>query len=175
MGSRPEGFTSPKMTSATACPPCAPPLKAADDGQMALEPVLAGEFSLQAGKLADAARWYLQAAQAEVNRERPVGADARVCAPAEVPLNIAAAVTLMDGAKLAGVQARFSAALAEFCRDCALRTDTISFAKALRLLLECEGVADVSGFTLQGGQSSVTLPSRAVAVCGAIVLQEGIA
>lgn len=44
----------------------APPLKAADDGQMALEPVLAGEFSLQAGKLADAARWYLQAAQAEV-------------------------------------------------------------------------------------------------------------
>lgn len=28
-----------------------------------LEPVLAGEFSLQAGKLGDAARWYLQAAQ----------------------------------------------------------------------------------------------------------------
>ncbi|HEY0334390.1 MAG TPA: tetratricopeptide repeat protein [Stenotrophomonas sp.] len=30
-----------------------------------LEPVLAGEFALQAGELDDAARWYLQAAQAE--------------------------------------------------------------------------------------------------------------
>ena len=30
---------------------------------MPLTPVLAGEFSLQAGKLADAARWYLQAAE----------------------------------------------------------------------------------------------------------------
>ncbi len=30
-----------------------------------LEPVLAGEFALQAGQLDDAARWYLQAAQAE--------------------------------------------------------------------------------------------------------------
>ena len=44
----------------------APPAKGADAGQeLPLEPVLAGEFSLQAGKLADAARWYLQAAQAE--------------------------------------------------------------------------------------------------------------
>jgi len=31
--------------------------------QASLTPVLAGEFSLQAGKLADAARWYLQAAR----------------------------------------------------------------------------------------------------------------
>ncbi len=30
---------------------------------LALEPVIAGEFALQAGKLAEAARWYLQAAQ----------------------------------------------------------------------------------------------------------------
>ena len=29
-----------------------------------LEPVMAGEFALQAGKLPEAARWYLQAAQA---------------------------------------------------------------------------------------------------------------
>ena len=40
----------------------APPL--VDRAQAAsLTPVLAGEFSLQAGKLADAARWYLQAAR----------------------------------------------------------------------------------------------------------------
>ena len=32
-----------------------------------LEPILAGEFALQAGQLDEAARWYLQAAQAEAN------------------------------------------------------------------------------------------------------------
>lgn len=122
------------------------------------------------GKAPEAA--VLQAAQAVVNRERPIGADAKVCAPEEVSLQIAASVTLMDGATLAEVQTRFSAALSAFCRDCALRTDTVSFAKVLRLLLECEGVADVSGFTLQGGQSSVKLPARSVAVCGTIALGE---
>lgn len=42
----------------------AAPRKAAEPAQpTSLEPVLAGEFSLQAGKLTDAARWYLQAAR----------------------------------------------------------------------------------------------------------------
>ncbi|MGY0506032.1 tetratricopeptide repeat protein [Luteimonas sp. e5] len=39
------------------------PLHAEQGGNSALEPMLAGEFSLQAGKLADAARHYLQAAR----------------------------------------------------------------------------------------------------------------
>ncbi|WP_372362420.1 tetratricopeptide repeat protein [Xanthomonas sp. NCPPB 1325] len=53
-------------TSATAAPkkaPPAPPAKAA--GATSLEPVLAGEFALQAGQLDDAARAYLDAAKAE--------------------------------------------------------------------------------------------------------------
>ncbi|WDS35899.1 tetratricopeptide repeat protein [Pseudoxanthomonas sp.] len=40
------------------------PAKPADQAAGVLEPVLAGEFALQAGKLPDAARWYLQAAEA---------------------------------------------------------------------------------------------------------------
>ncbi|MBB5880352.1 tetratricopeptide (TPR) repeat protein [Xanthomonas arboricola] len=53
-------------TSATAVPkkaPPAPPLKGA--GTTSLEPVLAGEFALQAGQLDEAARAYLDAAKAE--------------------------------------------------------------------------------------------------------------
>jgi hypothetical protein len=38
-------------------------VRAAATEELALEPVMAGEFALQAGKLAEAARWYLQAAQ----------------------------------------------------------------------------------------------------------------
>lgn len=114
----------------------------------------------------------LAAAQAIVDRERPVGADAQVVGAAETPLDIAAAVTLMDGAELESVEAAFSAALAAFCRDNALRTRTVSFAKVLRLLLDCGGVADVTGFTLCGGDESLTLEARAVPVCGTLALRE---
>lgn len=112
----------------------------------------------------------LQAAQAVVDRERPVGADAKVLAPTETALTVAGAITLMDGATLEQVKAEFTAVFADFCRSLALRTQTVSFAKVLRLLLDCPGVADVTGFTLQGGEDSVTLPERHIGVVGTVAL-----
>ena len=51
--------------AAPATVPAAPPAGKAKPAETApLTPVLAGEFALQAGKLADAARWYLEAAEA---------------------------------------------------------------------------------------------------------------
>lgn len=112
----------------------------------------------------------LQAAQTVIDRERPVGADARVCAPTETALNVAGAVTLMDGATLEQVKADFTAAFAAFCKSLALRTQVVSFAKVLRLLLDCPGVADVTGFTLQGGEDSVTLPEHHIGTVGTVAL-----
>lgn len=112
------------------------------------------------------------AAQAVVDRERPVGADARVSAVQEVPLDVSAQVTLMDGASLEAAAAAFSAALADYCRDIALMTRTVSYAKAVRLLLDCPGVADVENFTLRGLKKSLCLPERAAAVPGRIELRE---
>jgi uncharacterized phage protein gp47/JayE len=114
----------------------------------------------------------VDAAQAIVDKERPVGADARVSAAVETPLDVSATVALMDGADLEVVQTAFTAALAAFCKDNALRTTVVSFAKVLRLLLDCGGVADVAGFTLRGGDESLTLDGRAVAVCGTLALKE---
>ena len=45
-------------------PVAAPAAKAAAAPTAPLTPVMAGEFALQAGKLGDAARWYLEAAEA---------------------------------------------------------------------------------------------------------------
>lgn len=114
----------------------------------------------------------LAQAQAIVDAQRPVGADARVIGAEETALNITATVTLMDGGSLAAIRTAFSADLADFCRENALRTTTVSYAKVLRLLLDCEGVADVTGFTLCGGDESLTLSERAVPVCGVITLTE---
>ena len=118
------------------------------------------------------ARSVLDEAQTIVDTERPIGADAKVIAATETALDIAATVTLMDGGALSTVETAFGDALAEFCRDNALRTTTISYAKVLWLLLETEGVADVADFTLCGGDESLTLAETAVAVVGAITLTE---
>ena len=118
------------------------------------------------------ARSVLDEAQAIVDAQRPVGADAKVIPAVERALDISATVTLMDGGSLAAVEMAFSAALAEFCRDTALRTRTVSYAKVLRLLLETEGVADVADFTLCGGSESVALADTAAAVPGTLALEE---
>ncbi|MCI2056268.1 MAG: baseplate J/gp47 family protein [Oscillibacter sp.] len=123
-----------------------------------------------AGRAASTA--LLAAAQAVVDANRPVGADAQVFAPTETGLNVAATVTLMDGAALSTVQTAFTAALTAFCAENALKTSTVSYAKVSRLLLECSGVADVTGFTLQGGTQSVTLAARAIPVAGTVTLTE---
>ena len=108
----------------------------------------------------------IREAQAVVDRERPVGADARVIAAAET------AVTLMDGGSLEGVKTAFSQGLTAFFRDNALRTRVVSHGKALRLLLDCAGVADVSGFTMNGSGDSLTLTEGAVPVVGTLALTE---
>lgn len=114
----------------------------------------------------------IRAAQAVVDRERPVGADARVIAAAETAVNVAASVTLMDGGSLEGVKTAFSQDLTAFFRDNALRTRVVSHGKALRLLLDCTGVADVSGFTMNGSGDSLTLQEGAVPVVGTLTLTE---
>ena len=111
-------------------------------------------------------------AQAIVDAERPVGADAKVLAAAETAVNVSAAVTLMDGGDLEAVKTAFSSVLAEFFRDTALRTNVVSHAKALRLLLDCAGVADVAGFTMNGSGDSLTLADGAVPVAGTLTLTE---
>ena len=114
----------------------------------------------------------IDAAQAIVDTERPVGADARVIAAAETAVNVNATVTLMDGGDLEVVKTTFAVALAAFFRDTALRTNVVSHAKVLRLLLDCEGVADVSGFTMNGSGDSLTLAEVAVPVAGTLALTE---
>ena len=114
----------------------------------------------------------LDEAQAIVDAERPVGADARVIAAGETPLDITATVTLMDGGAVSSVKAAFETDLAEFCRENALKTTVVSYAKVLRLLLDTTGVADVTVFTLNGGEDSLSLDDTAVAVVGTVTLTE---
>lgn len=72
----------------------------------------------QDGRAASAAA--VAAAQSVVDEKRPIGADAKVFAAVEKPLNIAASVVLSEGASLEGVINAFKGAFTAFCREGAL-------------------------------------------------------
>lgn len=57
------------------------------------------------------------AAQSVVDEKRPIGADAKVFAAVEKPLNIAASVVLSEGTSLEGVVNAFKGAFTAFCRE----------------------------------------------------------
>ena len=48
----------------------------------------------------------------------------------------------------------------------------VSHGKVLRLLLDCEGVADVAAFTMNGSGDNLTLADGAVPVAGTVTLTE---
>ena len=102
----------------------------------------------QDGRAASAAA--VAAAQSVVDEKRPIGADAKVFAAVEKPLNIAASVVLSEGASLEGVVNAFKGAFTAFCREGALTTRLVSYARVSAILLDQEGVADVTAFTLGG-------------------------
>lgn len=112
------------------------------------------------------------AAQEIVDEKRPVGADAQVTAAEEVPLNITASVVLSEGASLEGITNAFEAALSAFCRDTALTTRLVSYARVSALLLDCEGVADIAAFSVNGGTGSVSLDDDEVGTVGTLTLTE---
>lgn len=115
----------------------------------------------------------VSAADFVVLTERPVGADAKVFPAEEVTVDLAAAVTLTDGAALADVQAEAEAALTALLRETALTAQAVNYPRVGALLLELPGVGDVDALTLNGEAKSVALGARAVGVCGTVTLTEG--
>jgi len=114
----------------------------------------------------------LTLAQQQVDANRPVGADAKVLGASETALDITAQLLLEQDTVLDDVRADFAARLGEFCLEQALRTQTVSYARILQLLLETRGVSDVSALTLNAGTSSLALAADAVPVPGSISFSE---
>lgn len=84
----------------------------------------------------------------------------------------AASVVLSEGASLEGVVNAFKGAFTAFCREGALTTHLVSYARVSAILLDQEGVADVTAFTLSGAGTSFALGEREIGVPGTVTLTE---
>ncbi len=95
---------------AVSAAPAKAPARAPAAEALALEPVIAGEFALQAGKLAEAARWYLQAAQQTDGDAGLAERATRIAMLANEDANAAKALALWQQRAPASLQMRSAAA-----------------------------------------------------------------
>lgn len=114
----------------------------------------------------------IAAAQAVIDENRPVGADARVLAAVEQAVSVSAQVKLTADGNLEAVQTAFTSALQAFLRENALVSGVVSYIRVSRLLLDCPGVEDVTAFTLNGEADSIALDETTVAVMGNVSVSE---
>ena len=77
-----------------------------------------------------------------------------------------------QGASLEGAVNAFKGAFTAFCREGALTTHLVSYARVSAILLDQEGVADVTAFTLGGAGTSFALGEREIGVPGTVTLTE---
>jgi len=114
----------------------------------------------------------LSEAQAMVDTNRPIGADAKVIGATELALEVSGAVKLAADTTLEGVKTAFGENMTAFCKENALRTEAVSYAKVMNLLLEVPGVVDVTEFFINGGYESIPVDETTVAVVGFVNLRE---
>lgn len=128
----------------------------------------------------------VSAAAAVIAQERPVGAAVTVAAAEEVQVSVSAAVTISGDVTLASVTAQLQAALDVYfyslvvegyrpplnadADDLSAAGIVVSYHKLATLLMECDGVLDYSGLTVNGGTANLTLGLKEIPVRGTVTL-----
>ncbi len=112
--------------------------------------------------------------QSFLESKRPVGADVQVIAAAPVEVHVAANVTLSGETPLRSVQTAMEQLLQDHLGNAQLTENgqLISLNRIIGLLMNCPGLADASGVTLNGGAASLTIPRGSYAVPGTVTLTE---
>ena len=125
----------------------------------------------------------VEAVQAAVDSQRPVGAVPTAAAATELTVTAAAAVTVTQGTDKGQVQTAFAAALAGYCRDLidAKYTPiyyrpqddgayTLLYNRVLAILLTIEGVENFSTLTVNGGTADVAIQAGQIPVMGEVTV-----
>ena len=105
---------------------------------------------------------------------RPVGADVAVQEAGAVTVNTSAAV-LRDGSiSLEQIRRQMEEKLEEYLAQVRLtdRGSLISRNRLIGLMMQCDGVADVSSVTVNGQADNLSLPAGSYGVPGSVVLTE---
>lgn len=105
--------------------------------------------------------------------EAPIGAYCYVSGAEPKELDISMTVQTLPGAEQEAVTAAVKAAVAAYLKGIAFAQDYVSYARINAVVLEADGVQDVSGLTVNGATANVAIGERQVAVLGEVSIQYG--
>lgn len=106
---------------------------------------------------------------------RTVGANVSVMYAEPLQINVTATVVLEEGACIANVKNDFIILLSDYINDFPFiykRKAIFSFMKTADLLLQADGVADITDIVINGSDSSITLEEIQFPVIGEVMIQE---
>ena len=113
------------------------------------------------------------ACAAHIEEERPIGATVTVVSVTESEIALTAAVTLVEGSSTTDVTNQLTAAVSALLTGQTFgQAVTIPYSRFLACLLQCEGVADYSAFTVAGGTAAVQIAAETVPVVGSVSVTE---
>lgn len=116
----------------------------------------------------DAGDELLARVRSHIEGNRPVCVDTLIAYASPVKIDVSAQLVLAGSASVAGVQAEFEAALAEYLGKTALsdRGSIISLTRIAGLLMDCAGVLDARDLRLCGQAQSLALPDGSYGTAG---------
>lgn len=105
---------------------------------------------------------------------RPVGASVQVIQASPVAVQVTATITPGSETPLSTIQTAAEQALTDYLGQLGLTENgqTVSINRIISLLMNCGGVADVSGVTLNGTAANLVLAKGKYAIPGAVELTE---
>ena len=135
--------------------------------------------------MAPASPEIVEACQALLDAQRPVGATVTAAAPGEVELDVSATVVITGSTTAETVEEAFSARLKEYLAGVIkAKYDTIYYSpeedtaytviynRILALLLTIDGVENAASLTVNGGTKDVTIQANQVPVAGTVEVIE---
>lgn len=110
----------------------------------------------------------VEAAEAYIEDQRPIGATVTVAGAEGLPINVQAAVTIDNTTTKAQVKTQLGQLLQNYLQEIALEAETLLYNRVVFLLLSIPGVTDYTVLTLNGGQSNITIGAAQVATLGTV-------
>lgn len=109
-----------------------------------------------------------------IEDKRPIGADVKVYSASSMEIKISANVKVKTGYTKELIESTLFSLTKEYLEKLSGKNPLISYIKIADIIFSCEGVEDVTDYTLNGGKESITISDRyfPVAVIPTITIEE---
>lgn len=112
----------------------------------------------------------VEACAAYIESVRPIGATVTVESAQALPISVTAAVVIDATTTKEGVKAAFTASANDYLRSITFQKDEVVYNRLLFLLLDIDGVQDVTSMTVNGGTDNIAIGDAQIPTLAGVVI-----